>query len=478
MNIKHLVLTALMAGFTLLAACGGGGAGVAGTIGQPGGGIGGSGVTVSGTITGTGSIFVNGIRFNTDSAQITIDGEPATEDDLRIGMVVTVRGTINDDGVTGTAEEVNHTNAIQGPADVPLGDGDVIELLILGQRVIVERNATVFEGVSFDELLCDCLFEVSGFVNDAGALRATRLARLGDFVQGESVVELPGEVANLDGTQFTLGDFTIDFAGADLSGLPGGTVNAGETVLARGTLTDQLLTADRVTELRTALQDLRDDEEASVEGAVTGLVDINQFVVAGVPVNATNAVFDIGDRTLRNGQIVQVDGDFRGDTLIATDVVARRGLVNVEATVIEFGTNNESLTLQLQGGTVTVRIDNATTVTDSTRDTARPSLSNFAVGDFLAVEALDSDRGLIATVVNRIPPGDDRLQGAVESFTPNRIVTVLGITYLTEGASFRGANGSGSTAEEFYEQLQQGDIIRIQDDDLADGVADSVVFGF
>jgi len=75
----------------LLASCGGG---------QLTAGIEGSGapVTTVGSITGFGSIFVNGVEYATAGAQIGIDGQPGTEAQLSVGDVVTVVGTVNADG--------------------------------------------------------------------------------------------------------------------------------------------------------------------------------------------------------------------------------------------------------------------------------------------------------------------------------------------------------------------------------------------
>src|SRR5256885_5141775 len=69
----------------LLASCGGG---------QLTAGIEGSGapVTTVGSITGFGSIFVNGVEYATAGAQIGIDGQPGTEAQLSVGDVVTVVG--------------------------------------------------------------------------------------------------------------------------------------------------------------------------------------------------------------------------------------------------------------------------------------------------------------------------------------------------------------------------------------------------
>ncbi|HEC28700.1 MAG TPA: hypothetical protein ENI65_03820, partial [Gammaproteobacteria bacterium] len=62
-RVIFLIITAVMT-----VSCGGGGGGGTQTA-----GIGGTGVTSGGTVTGFGSIFVNGIEYNTSAATITID---------------------------------------------------------------------------------------------------------------------------------------------------------------------------------------------------------------------------------------------------------------------------------------------------------------------------------------------------------------------------------------------------------------------
>ncbi len=419
-------------------------------------------------------------EFNTDNADIIVDGELATENELRLGMVVLVTGVVDDNGQTGSATRVVYTNSVQGPlAGIEMrGDGDLLLLDILGEQIIVERRGTVFDEVSFDSLVPGELLEVSGFLTDEQALRATRVGRISDFVAGVSIVELPGDVANLEGTQFTLGDLRVDFSGADLSGLPGGEVSEGQSVLARGTLEDDLLTADRITQATDVRRDLIANEEASVAGAVSELSGANQFLVDGVTVDASNAVFDLADMTLRNGQIVQVDGTWDGNVLAARRVQARRGVVAMEAVATEINTSELSLTLQFQNGVLTVQTNDQTLIEDGTGAVDRAALSNFSSGDFLAVEAIDTGGALIATFINRKPPSGDLLQAPVESFTAGLSITLLGISFDTQGAQFQdAASDSPVSSTVFYEQLQVGDLVRVRDEQPADGVADTVVFG-
>jgi hypothetical protein len=90
------MLAALAA--SMIAACGGGGGS------EPVAGIDRGGVTIAqGPISGFGSVILNGVRYSTSGATITVDDQPGTESDLRVGQVVRVEGTVDAGGTTGTA---------------------------------------------------------------------------------------------------------------------------------------------------------------------------------------------------------------------------------------------------------------------------------------------------------------------------------------------------------------------------------------
>jgi hypothetical protein len=90
------------------------------------GGIGGSGIS-QGPITEFGSIFVNGIEWFLDDAEIEFDGETLTIAGFNesqktalfnLGMVVRVEGTIDSNG-DHWAERVFFDDEIEGPVSDP-----------------------------------------------------------------------------------------------------------------------------------------------------------------------------------------------------------------------------------------------------------------------------------------------------------------------------------------------------------------------
>src|SRR5689334_21689937 len=60
------------------------------------GGIEGTGYS-GGGVTGIGSVFVNGIEYDTSNAEIVYDGASGTEDALQVGMVLGVHGDVASD---------------------------------------------------------------------------------------------------------------------------------------------------------------------------------------------------------------------------------------------------------------------------------------------------------------------------------------------------------------------------------------------
>ena len=136
-RLRNSILIALLV--IGMAACGGG-------TQLAGGGIGGTGIS-QGPITGFGSIFVNGVEFNTNNATIIKDGTsigPLSTSDLKkylmVGMIVTVNGDIAN-SISGIANTVSYAKELQGPITAITPPN---ALTVLGQSVIVD-NLTKIE---------------------------------------------------------------------------------------------------------------------------------------------------------------------------------------------------------------------------------------------------------------------------------------------------------------------------------------------
>lgn len=430
----------------LVTACGGGGGGT-----LAGGGIGGTGITASGTITAFGSIFVNGIEFETAGATIDADGVVTPGDGsndasvLGIGMVVTVTGTLNDDGITGTAETIQYDDAVQGPVHGPIIDVAPLtrSFSVLGVNVIMHKVNTVFASVTFDTLQADDLVDVSGFFDATGALLATRIER-----KSGSEIEVKGTVGGLAGTVFTLAvdhavsTYVVDASTAEL---PVGGLVDNQYVEVKGTLTGNTIAATRIEPKTESLNDI---EHASIEGIVTDFNGIDDFRVAGQAVNAAAAQFSPASLavSIADGMEVEVEGSIQGGVLMADALEARGGDIGIGARVLtvapDAGGLSGEITLQLVPGALTLAVDTRTTLRDDTGTSDPLTLLDIQVGDILQVTAYRDGllAKLMATEIRREPSGYDRLAAPVDDCIPGSHIRLLGLDFaLIDGTTqYRG----------------------------------------
>ncbi|MEE4109984.1 MAG: DUF5666 domain-containing protein, partial [Halieaceae bacterium] len=466
-------LVLLTAGSILcLAGCGGGGGGGGlasvsdpvggGAGGDTGGGvgggagIGGTGLSASGVITGTGSIFVNGTRFDVDNAEIFVNGAAAGEADLGLGMIVSVSGTQDGDG-NAIADRVNYDSLIEGAIDSieRNADNSSARLRILGQIVLVERTSTVFEDSAFDTLAAGDRVEISGFVDVQGRIRATRVD--GEDDAGDDVT-VSGVITGLNGSRFFIGGQEIDASGANLDLDSATSLRDGLNVEVDGVLDGSVLVATEVDERDRLRDGLAIDDDASAEGPITGFNGVGDFLVDGLPVTAGNASISTGGLPLANDLIVEVDGSWNGSVLVADVVTARRGRIELAAPLADI--EGTTLTLQFGSDTVSVTTNTRTLLDDDRDDIEFLSLSDLAIGDYLDIEAILEGNALVATRVDRDDDDDEvEIQAPVEAFVEGRSITVLGLTFDVTGAEFEDAGDNDVSASTFFRNLRIGSLI-------------------
>ncbi|MGB5180164.1 MAG: DUF5666 domain-containing protein [Gammaproteobacteria bacterium] len=484
-----IVIAGLALG-VLIVACGGGGGGSV-----AGGGIGGTGIT-SGSVTGFGSVFVNGIEFETDGASRSVDDETdisdGTDDDtvLGIGMVVTITGTVNADGVTGTAESIEYDNEVEGPvAAAPVEDLDGVTKTfdIFNITVVADRNATVYEATGYDSLAQNDLLEVSGYFDADGNLLATRIEKQGVLVLGVSEVEIRGTVSGFDDIDtFMLGGVTVTFDGTtEFEDLPG-TVANGQYVEVEGTLeTASSIAASRIELEEEGFGD--DVDEISLEGIVTDFNGISDFRVAGQRVNASNATFEPGSlkTSIADGDQVEVEGSIVNGILRAEEVEQRGGDVRVSAIVVSKNSTAGTVTLQVVSGQPSLSVmTNTQTQIEDKRDEEEPfGIGNIDVGDYLNIEGyVDGNGNIIAAQIEREEPDSTELRGPVDvppTFGNNLAgtVSIFGIEILTDGSTeFEDASEVSINGVDFFNNVSDGDLIAFEDELPANGVADEVEF--
>ena len=461
----------------ILTACGGGGGGGGSSS------TSGTSIVAKGAITGFGSIYVNGVRYHTGSSSVTIDDNPGSESDLQLGMVVTVSGARNDDS-TGIANSIVFDNELQGPVANLVSDPDGLTktFTVLGISVNVDRVSTSFHDITFDTLAAGDLVEVSGFYDGSLVLNATFLERKSVFTPGLSEVELKGTVAASTANSFEINGITVNYDATgittDLTGLPGG-VTDGIFVEVKGTLD----VSGDIDATRVALEDEGFDDnldKVSLEGIITNYVDDSDFMILGIPIDASSATFIPSTLTLGNGIKVEAEGPMVNGTLQALTIGARSGdEVKIDAQITSLSSADNSITLDLINGSVTVYVDSRTRMDDSTGSTSQLSFSDLSSGDFVEVRGMldDSDR-VILSELRRDDTDDVILQGQVESFVSGSSVTILGVTYpaVAGPTDFEDVNDNPISSASFYSSLTVGSLVKIKDRQPGDGTADEAEF--
>ena len=414
------------------------------------GGIQGSGTGVAyGPITGFGSIFVNGVEFTTSSAQITIDDRAGSESNLQVGDVVTVTGTVNADGKTGTASQVTFNGDVTGPvAQIDSAGGSFI---VLGQTVRVTGSTMFDENMhpaSIAGLQLGTVVEVSGFADAAAEILASRI----QLASSGTSLEAKGSVQSLDTAvqTFQLNTLVVDYSNV----MPSGTLTNGVSVKVTGggfTTTGALLA--------TSVQVLRgfvaaSNSQAQVEGLITSFTSNTDFVLDGqhVTTNA-NTTFTLNGVTLGMNVRVEVEGSFDSSgALVATSVEARPDSSSMVRGLVESITPANN-TLSVLGVTVTT---GATTQLedDSSMHLRHFKVSDLRSGDYVEVRgSAGQNANLAAKVVLReIPASLSFLRGTVNSVSfPTLTLVGVSVTTTTQ-TQYSAPDGTSLTAGAFFTQ--------------------------
>ena len=298
------VLSVLTAGL-LFASC----------AGDSGGGITGSGYVI-GPITGLGSIVVNQIAFDVSSATITIDGSPGTDNELQLGMVVEVRGSIDAEAATGVATDVTFESDLRGPVEQVDPEGGVV--IVVGQ-VVLTTTSTVYDNTTLATLAPGDFVEVSGFRDGDGNVIATRIERK----EGGGDIEISGFIQDLDAgvETFMIGAQLVDYTDAVIVEAPDGGLSDGlfVEVVTTQPLSGGIFFATAV-KVETGEFEGKEGEDVEIEGVVSSVLSASEFML-----NATQHI--------RITETTRVEGGTAADIVVNRKLHAK-GRVDVSSTLV------------------------------------------------------------------------------------------------------------------------------------------------
>lgn len=343
----------------LMAACGGG-------VGS--GGTGSAAQVARGTVSGFGSVIVDGRRYDDRRIAAHREDEPGVErlSDVRLGDQVEVE--VDDQGLPSGLHV--HTT-LAGAVDTLQAPG---RFVVLGQTVQVNADAadgpvTQFGGgyTGADGIAAGDAVEVHGVIVPAGGasvVRATRIERLAAL---PAYLKASGLVSALDAAGFRLGALRVQTATAVI--VPAGRMlQTGQlvTVFARptgrsGSAAAPVLVADEVRIRESGAAGTR----LTIGGNVAGLdAAARRFALGALTVDYAGATLSPPMLALADGQYLRVTGVLQADgTLRAESIALRDGrnepeselrgnIIGFDAATQRFtlrGVNVDASTAQLEG---------------------------------------------------------------------------------------------------------------------------------
>ena len=458
------------------------------------GGIGGTGIS-QGTITAFGSIFVNGIEWDVDTAAIELDGAIANETDLRVGMRVRVVGDFSGDGLSGSATSVRFDDSIEGPiGDVPVltvPAGSEKSFSILGHTILVDEFDTVFaDGASFASLAMDQVLEVSGFDEGPNTIRASRVSLRGLF-PAVTETTLSGSVQNLtknpDGSGiFDISGITIRYLLAtEFEGLSRTDLVVGRIVDVLGALrmTGNEIDADEI-ELEEDGLGQADADDVELEGVVSNFVSLADFELDGVAVDASGATLEPMALVVANGSFIEVEGSLVSGVIFA-DVLKseedEEAEVKIKAAITSIEPNAREVTIL----GVVVFTDGETEIQDERDGDESFQFSEIAVGDWLKIEGFEVGPARVRAkqIVRKAVEANVVLEGSVTDL--DRMTSMFSVLEqpipLDMATAYFDDADQPRTEEEFFRtpgDVNLGDAVEVTDQNalVSDtlGVADTV----
>lgn len=392
----------------------------------------------SGVISSFGSIYINGVKYETTDAEFVngdLDDLPNAEQDLEVGDVIWIRGTINDDGVTGVAQTVIFDVDLVGTVGAINPAAGTVT--VLGRTVHV-NNDTVFGNnfsvAELSDIALNDVLDISGFDQADGSLLATRIDKdiSGSVVQ----YKVEGVVTAVSAATSTLniGTQQINYTGIN----NGFSATVNQWIEVRGALDNSGVLVASYIEVESrqgdyglsggyVTDDLAADTEISLEGVVTEYTDASHFSINGYAIQADSDTLYIGgddtDIALEARLSVRGVRSDDGSTLLASKAYVRAPS-NLEVEGLITAIDTLASTVEVAG--VTVLIQSTSQLEDETGIYRKLSIAQLAIGDYVDVSGQFDGTQLIAYRLER-DSGDNDLDDFVGAGT-----TINGVAYYAD----------------------------------------------
>ena len=427
-------------------------------------GIGGTGISY-GTVTGFGSIIVNGSHLDVSTATVTLDGNPGigTNSGLKLGMVVKATGSFN--GNTGTATSVEYRDNLEGEVCTTQTVEGITTLRVLGQTVIQDATTIVENG----PILAGSIVEVSGLPDNLEEIHAS-------FIEVKNPAPMEVEVkglvdtVNIGTNVLTINQLEVNFNSALIDdNIPGKILKVGQFIEVRGQATDftcggggakDTLIATRVELEPEGAGAIPDGVNAEIEGFVTNIAQLpNSFMIGNRQVDITGSTRFLpegfADSNIVVGTKVEAEGTSANGVLTATKISFREN-VRLESDVA----SGDNSSFKLEG------FPNIDITTNSATDDFGITITQ---GLHIRVRGIEGPNNtvLATRIDDKTGSTDIFLQGPVDGIS-GADVTILGVTVDTGSIfQFEDVDDLPISSATFLGLVQPGTLVKFKGDLLS-----------
>jgi Domain of unknown function (DUF5666) len=287
--------------------------------------------TAVGSVTGFGSVIVDGVKYDDSQAKVTLDEKglevASTTAHLKIGMQVEVKG----DGAS--ASSITIASQFRGPVTAVTANS----ITLLGQTITVETSgveAVALEGFSaFSDIKAGDWIEVYAVEASAGIWKATRVERESQL--GSLSTRFGGKISSIDITAktFKIGALTVNYAEASITPVIAVLVNEQRVRIYSDTpAVEGVIKATKIKIRDFSLSGARD---GNIGGLIADFTSAASFTVNGFKIDASNATYKNGTAAdLLNGAAIRVKGVATNGVLVAKEIEFKKK-PNAEAAEIK-----------------------------------------------------------------------------------------------------------------------------------------------
>ena len=389
-----------------------------------------------GNVTGFGSVWVNGVEWETDDCEITIDDEPGDESQLEVGNIVEVQGSTDDDGIA-RCDSMEFDSELEGL----ITEVGVDYILVHGLRVEINDD-TLYDDDLANQNISDLnegdYVEISAFAVADGYV-ATRI----EVEVDDGEVEIYGKVENLDsGTNtFIIQAMTVNYASASFDDFDGRDIAEADYVEVEGqsfNSDDELVATSVEYKDNNPYDDGDEGNEFEAEGYLS-VVDgspliLNDFEI----VLADDVTFEYGsEEDLIDGAKVEVEGTINATGQLVENEVKFKieSDIEIKAPLNALPTQDADSgewTISLLGREILVteqtQFEDASEIDDTYFD-----ISDVAENAWLEAKVYESDAAdFIAVRIEREDASDlVEIEGPLSAITAD-VLTVAGFAVIVD----------------------------------------------